>query len=600
MQELDDAALLREYVERDSEEAFATLVARHINKVYSAALRYTGNSHQAEEITQAVFVILARKSRSLGNHVLLSGWLYQTARLAALTFIRGEIRRGRREEEAHMQTVLNEGESDVWAQITPLLDAGMGGLNEVERHAIVLRFFDGKSMKDVGAALGRSEDAAKMRVNRAVAKLQKFFQKRGISSSVEVITGAIASNSVQAAPAALAKSVTALALAKGAAAGSSTLLVKATLKLMAWYNAKAAILAGSAIALAAGVTTLAVNETHSRPADGHPDVQGVWETAIDSTNFLSFNQFDLHTVLRISKTNGVYLAALDMVELGQSNFPVSTCTYKDCVIRLRFSPWGEYTGTISPDGTEFRGSFTSPDGGKVEALWKRTTHPAVPPAPLVERDYAPAGDSNLQGFWTGQADIKGIPLRMNLKIAGAAPRNLRAELDYLDFGIRHVPATVMFDKPEVELTCLGAEVEGTMNSSHTKFHGVIPLGSDEISWVFQRRHEDPTGDFAFTDQTDLQGHWQGTLNVRGIKFRVFLHIAKLPDGKYSASIDIPDGWLNGMLATAVKYRPPQVRMVWAWMGISYEGNLDHGKLSGIWSGGAGNVPVVFERSNEHE
>src|SRR5690349_24981240 len=108
MQELDDAALLREYVERDSEEAFAALVTRHVNTVYSVALRHTGNPHSAEEITQAVFVLLAQKSRRLGKQVILSGWLYQTARLTALTFIRSEIRRARREQEAHVQTLPND------------------------------------------------------------------------------------------------------------------------------------------------------------------------------------------------------------------------------------------------------------------------------------------------------------------------------------------------------------------------------------------------------------------------------------------------------------------------------------------------------------
>src|SRR6266853_212341 len=104
MQELNDIALLREYVDHDSEEAFATLVARHVNKVYSVALRHTRNPHQAEEITQAVFGILARKSRYLGRAVILSGWLYQTARLTAVTFVRSEVRRAHREQEAHMQT----------------------------------------------------------------------------------------------------------------------------------------------------------------------------------------------------------------------------------------------------------------------------------------------------------------------------------------------------------------------------------------------------------------------------------------------------------------------------------------------------------------
>ncbi len=88
MQELDDNTLLREYVGRGSQEAFATLVARHVNKVYSVALRHTRNPHEAEEITQAVFVTLVQKSGKPGQKVILSGWLYQTAGLMAVTFIR--------------------------------------------------------------------------------------------------------------------------------------------------------------------------------------------------------------------------------------------------------------------------------------------------------------------------------------------------------------------------------------------------------------------------------------------------------------------------------------------------------------------------------
>src|SRR5687767_12813813 len=129
MQEMDDNLLLREYVDNASEEAFSTIVNRHVNKVYSVALRHTRNPHQAEEITHAVFVILAKKSCRLGKSVVLSGWLYQTARLTALTFIRSEIRRARREEEAYMQNLSNETESDAWTQIAPFLDAGMGDLN---------------------------------------------------------------------------------------------------------------------------------------------------------------------------------------------------------------------------------------------------------------------------------------------------------------------------------------------------------------------------------------------------------------------------------------------------------------------------------------
>src|SRR5271155_232789 len=140
MQELDDIALLREYAKCGSEAAFATLTARHVNKVYSVALRHTGNLHQAEEITQAVFVILARKSRHLGKRVILEGWLYQTARLTALASVRSEVRRVRREQEAYMQSISNDHNFEVWPHIAPLLDAAIATLNKTDRHAVLLRF----------------------------------------------------------------------------------------------------------------------------------------------------------------------------------------------------------------------------------------------------------------------------------------------------------------------------------------------------------------------------------------------------------------------------------------------------------------------------
>jgi len=280
MQELDDIALLRQYTEQNSEEAFTALVSRHVNKVYSVALRHTRNPHQAEEITQAVFVILANKSRHLGKRVILSGWLYQTARLTAVTFIRSEIRRARRETEAHMQNSLNETESDVWPQIAPLLDAAMAGLNETDRHAVVLRFFDGKSMREVGAALGASEDAAKMRLNRAVEKLRGFFTKRGLVLPATALTAAISANSVQAAPAMLAKAATAVAFAKGATVSGSTLtLIKGALNVMTWTKAKTAIATGVVVVLVAGTTTSLIVQNQHRVKAQVDFPKSSWATA---------------------------------------------------------------------------------------------------------------------------------------------------------------------------------------------------------------------------------------------------------------------------------------------------------------------------------
>ena len=212
MHELDDNALLREFAERRSEPAFAALVARHVNQVYSVALRHTRNPHAAEEITQAVFVLLARKAGALGKGVILSGWLYQTARLTAVTLLRGNIRRAQREQEVLMQNLSDDSAADPWPQIAPLLDDAMAGLSETDRHAVVLRYFDGKSLREVGAALGGSEDAAKMRVNRAVEKLRAFFTQRGVTLSAAGVAAAIAANSVQSAPIGLAAAVTTAAL----------------------------------------------------------------------------------------------------------------------------------------------------------------------------------------------------------------------------------------------------------------------------------------------------------------------------------------------------------------------------------------------------
>ena len=257
--------LLRQYAHRNSEEAFAALVARHVNLVYSAALRKTGNPHAAEEITQAVFIILAKKAGGLRSPVILSGWLHQTARLTAANFLRTEIRRARREQEACMSSLDNESTPEIWPQILPLLDDALGRLGEKDRNALALRFFEQKSFSEIGAVFGASENAARKRVDYALEKLRRHFSKHGVSSTTHLIAGALSAHSVQAAPPALAQSVTAAALTKGAAAGGSTLtLVKGALKLMAWTKAKTAVLTG-AIVLLATVSTLTVIN-HSRPA----------------------------------------------------------------------------------------------------------------------------------------------------------------------------------------------------------------------------------------------------------------------------------------------------------------------------------------------
>lgn len=212
--------LLRDYSRNGSEAAFAELVQRHIGFVYSAALRHVGIAAHAEEITQAVFIILARKAASLRANIILEGWLYETTRLTALRFLRGERRRQFREQEAYMQSTLNESSAPdaVWNQLAPLLDEAMSRLGKKDRDMVILRFFKGKNVREIAATMQMSEAAAQRRVLRALEKLRTYFAKRGVSSTAAIIAGAISGNSVHAAPIGLAKTISAAALAKGATA----------------------------------------------------------------------------------------------------------------------------------------------------------------------------------------------------------------------------------------------------------------------------------------------------------------------------------------------------------------------------------------------
>lgn len=153
---------------------------------------------------------------------------------------------------------------ETWNQIAPLLDGAMEKLGPKDHDALVLRFFENKNFAEVGAALGASEDAAKMRVSRALEKLRTFFTKRGVRSTTAILAGTISANSIQAAPMALAKAVTAVAIAKGATASISTLtLIKGALKIMAWSKAKTAVVGVIAIACALTTTTLVIHHAHA-------------------------------------------------------------------------------------------------------------------------------------------------------------------------------------------------------------------------------------------------------------------------------------------------------------------------------------------------
>jgi RNA polymerase sigma factor (sigma-70 family) len=270
MAEQDDYQCLEEFAREGSEEAFALLLKRYLNFVYSAALRQTGNPSAAEEITQAVFILLAKKAASLGSKTILSGWLYQTTRLTSANYRRNETRRARREQEAHMQSGLNDPHAsgdETWIHMAPLLDDALCRLGERDRNAIVLRFFENKSLREVGAAMGASEDAAKMRVNRGLEKLRKIFGKRGVAVTGTLIGSAISANAVQAAPMGLISPIAATAATGKGISAITLTLIKSTMNTMTWLKIKSAtsiclLLIGSGVlaALALSATSAETNK----------------------------------------------------------------------------------------------------------------------------------------------------------------------------------------------------------------------------------------------------------------------------------------------------------------------------------------------------
>src|SRR5216117_3666484 len=219
---MQDAELLRDYVTSGSDAAFAELVDRYVDFVYSTARRQLGNEQLAEEVAQVVFSLLARKAIGLVHLPSLAGWLYRATCFTAAKTLRTERRRRLHEQEAANMNQDNATDDEIWERLSPMLDDALKQLEEQDRLAVFLRFFQKKPMREVGETLGVSEAAAKMRVSRAVERLREFFSKRGVAVGASGLAAVLSANAVQAAPIGLSAAIATGAALTGTAVSTST------------------------------------------------------------------------------------------------------------------------------------------------------------------------------------------------------------------------------------------------------------------------------------------------------------------------------------------------------------------------------------------
>ena len=216
-----DLELLARYTRHHAEDAFATLARRHVDLVYSAALRQVRSPQLAEEVAQTTFTKLARVAPQLAPDTILTAWLYQVTRREAIDVVRREARRQLREQIATELNTMNATTAD-WAHIEPILDEAMAELDDTDRAAVLLRYFENKSLREVGATLRISDDAAQKRVSRAVERLREFFAKRGVTVGTSGLVVVISANAVQAAPVGLAITISTAAALAGTTLATAT------------------------------------------------------------------------------------------------------------------------------------------------------------------------------------------------------------------------------------------------------------------------------------------------------------------------------------------------------------------------------------------
>ena len=373
---------------------------------------------------------------------------------------------------------------------------------------------------------------------------------------------------------------------------------------MASSKLKIAAVGAAAAVLAIGVGFSGFKAVHWVRAANAPDIQGAW-----AGNFEA-GQTKMPLRYKISRANGSYHAVETDIYQGVQEAPVSKLVYDYPSIHIEQKALGfTYDATLDPKTMEMSGTWKQGKGSGPFTM-KLNALPDAFPEPMAESDYAPRADSDLQGYWKGMLKPGNATLRVALKIAERADGTFRVAGDSPDQGAKDVEATaITYHRPavKVEFGGIGGYFEGTVDASARVITGKWMSGGKPLPLVLERAKPgsvaglDPASeaqkDYSHAGPNDLPGHWQGTLEVKkpNVKLRLLLNVAKLPDGKFSATMVSVDQGSGEIPASLVEYDAPDTHLEWSGIGGSFRGKLENGKITGIWQQNKSELPLVFER-----
>jgi hypothetical protein len=374
---------------------------------------------------------------------------------------------------------------------------------------------------------------------------------------------------------------------------------------MASSKLKTAAVGTAAVILATGAAFLGVKTIHWVRTAHAPDIQGNWAGVFEA------GQQKWPMMYKISRMNGSFHAVEVNIYQGAREMPVSKLVYDYPLVRIEQKAVGfTYEATLNPKTMEMSGTWKQGKGSGPFAI-KLNALPDAFPEPMAESDYTPRKDSDLQGYWQGTLKPGNTTIRVELKIAERADGTFRVAGDSPDQGARDIEATaVTYHRPalKIEFGGIGGYYEGTVDANDRVITGNWIQGGKPLPLTMERAKSeaatalDPAieaqKDYSYASPNDLPGHWQGTLDVKqaGLKLRLAVNIARLPDGKFSASMISLDQGGAEIPANNIQYVPPNVRLEWSAIGGSFNGKLENGKISGAWRQGGGALPLVLERN----